>query len=232
MDDLKVSVRQLLKTPGFTLAAIGVLALGIGLNAAMFSVVYALAFAGRPYAGRRRLVQIYSRDARTTGRLSGVLVSGVPGDRGARPSCSAACWRTTSPSSASARARSRGGRSRRSSARNYFDVLGVPLLRGRGFTAEESRPGQNIPVVVATLCATGSAPGSIRRLVGTTIRINERLFTVVGITPQGFTGTMSVFGPELFFPLGVFHSLANDFQGDTARTLSAPTRTTCSWSRA
>ncbi len=58
--------------------------------------------------------------------------------------------------------------------------------------------------------------------VGKTIRINERPFTVVGITPQGFTGTMTLFGPELFFPLGVFHTLGNGFQGENACTLARP----------
>ena len=65
MDDLRTSLRQLLKTPGFTLAAAGVLALGIGLNSAMFSVVHALAFAARPFPRPEQLVQVYSRDSRT-----------------------------------------------------------------------------------------------------------------------------------------------------------------------
>ena len=42
---------------------------------------------------------------------------------------------------------------------------------------------------------------------------------MVGITPRGFTGTMMVFGPELFFPLGVLHSLATDIEGQDRRTL-------------
>ena len=50
-------------------------------------------------------------------------------------------------------------------------------------------------------------------LVGKTIRVNERPFTVIGITPRGFTGTMSVFGAELFFPLGVFHTLVERLHG-------------------
>ena len=65
MDDLKVSLRQLAKSPAFTLAAIVVLALGIGLNAAMFSAVHALTIAARPFPEPERLVQLYSRDART-----------------------------------------------------------------------------------------------------------------------------------------------------------------------
>ena len=62
--DIRISARQLAKTPGFTVAAIVVLALGIGLNAAMFSLVHALAIAGRPFAEPDRLVQLYTRDTR------------------------------------------------------------------------------------------------------------------------------------------------------------------------
>ncbi len=217
MGDLKVSVRHLLKTPGFTLAAIVVLALGIGLNAGMFSVVYALTLAGRAYPEPDQVVQLYSRDPRPAGdyrafsypiyqelaargdMFTGVLAHnptlvGVGDGVDSRRSFSAVV------------------------SANYFDVLGVPLLQGRTFTAEEDRPGQDIPVVVASYAhwqRTGFDPA----LIGKTVRVNERAFTVVGITPHGFTGTMSVFGAELFFPLGVFHTLANDFSGDAARSL-------------
>jgi predicted permease len=219
MDDLKVSFRQLLKTPGFTLAAILVLALGIGLNAAMFSVVYALAFAARPFTAPERLVQVYSRDERNDDYrafsfdayrevasrrdlFAGVLahsltVVGVGQEQQSRRAFSAIV------------------------SDNYFDVLGVPLLRGRGFTAEESRPGQDAPVAVVTYAywqRTGFDPG----VIGSTLRVNGRIFTVVGVTPRGFTGTMSVFGPELFFPLGVFDSLSNDIQDQSQRTLLRP----------
>jgi predicted permease len=55
--------------------------------------------------------------------------------------------------------------------------------------------------------------------VGKTIRVNERQFTVVGITPEHFTGTMMLFGPELYFPLGDFDLLTNDFQTEAKRSL-------------
>jgi len=217
MGDVKVSLRQLLKSPGFTLAAILVLGLGIGLNATMFSLVHALAWAARPFAEPDRLVQLYSHDARNddyrafshqayealTARqevFQGILahnptIVGI----------------------------GEGAESRRTFSvvvsRNYFDVLGTRLVEGRTFTAEEDKPGQDVPVVIATWNywqRTGFDPN----VLGTTIRVNERPFTIVGIAPKGFTGTMSVFGPEFFFPLGVFHSLANDFQGETARSLA------------
>ena len=103
-------------------------------------------------------------------------------------------------------------------SRNYFDVLGVPVAIGRGFTEEESRPGQDVPVVVATW-AFWQRHGLDPALVGSTVRVNERPFTVVGIDAARLHRDDVGFGPELFFPLGVFHSIANDFDSATARRL-------------
>ena len=208
----RVSFRQLLKTPGFTVAAIGVLALGIGLNAAMFSVVHALAFAARPFPAPDQLVQLYSRDSRDR-RLPRVLVSGLPGDGLANAMLFDGVLAHNLD-----RRRHRRGRG------VAADVLGdgqrattstcwaCRCSRAAGSPPTKSRPGSN-GRSSSRPTPTGSATDSIRAM-GTTIRINERPFTIVGITPQGFTGTMTVFGPELFFPLGVFDSLSNDLQGD------------------
>ena len=57
-------------------------------------------------------------------------------------------------------------------------------------------------------------------LVGSTILVNGRAFTVIGMTPRGFTGTLMLFGPELFFPLGVYDTLSDDFEGAALRRLS------------
>jgi predicted permease len=217
MGDLKVSVRHLLKSPGFTVAAIVVLALGIGLNAAMFSVVYALTMAGRAFPDADRIVQLYSRDPRPAGDYRAFSYPAYQ-ELAARGDMFTGIL-AHNPTLVGI---GDGVESRRSFSAvvsaNYFDVLGVPMLRGRTFTAEEERPGHDIPVVVASYAhwqRTGFDPA----LIGKTVRVNEREFTIVGITPKGFTGTMSVFGSELFFPLGVFDTLANDFQGNTAQSL-------------
>ena len=219
INDLRLSARHLVKTPGFTVAAIVVLALGIGLNAAMFSLVHALAIAGRPFVDPDRLVQLYTRDTRNDDYrpfsypaylalaerrdlFDGVLAH--------------------SPTMVSV---GDGVTSRRTFgvvvSANYFTVLGVPLVQGRPFSDEESRPGQDVPVVIATWSywkRTNFDPA----LVGSTIRVNERPYTVIGVTPRGFTGTMSVAGPELFFPIGVFHGLVNDFMREAAQSLRRP----------
>ncbi|MGQ0732835.1 MAG: ADOP family duplicated permease [Acidobacteriota bacterium] len=216
MDALTISLRQLLKTPGFTAAAVSVLALGIGLNSGMFAVVHALAFASRRFDDPERLVQLYDRDVRTgqyrpfshpgyqvlasrSDVFDGVLahmptIVGIGEGRQSRRTLSVIV------------------------SANYFEVLGVPLAQGRGFSDDESRPRQDVPVVVVThdhWRRTGFDPA----LLGKTLRINERPFTIVGIAPRGFTGTMTAFGPELFFPLGVFDRLSNDFLGEASRTL-------------
>lgn len=219
MDDFKVSARHLLKTPGFTIAAIAVLALGIGLNATMFSVVHAMAFAARPFSEPERLVQIYSRDTRTMrGRA---LSYPIYQELAAR----ADLFEGLLAHNMTVVGIGEGAESRRTFSGlvspNFFEVLGVPMLQGRGFTAEEGRAGSNVPVAVATY-TYWKRNRFDPQLVGRTIRVNERAFTIVGITPQGFTGTMPIFGPELFFPLGVFDTLANDSDGNAAARLGAP----------
>lgn len=218
LTELRISLRLLRKTPGFSASAVAVLALGIGLNAAMFAVVYALTLMGRPYAEPDRLVQLYSSQTREPDSYRAFSFPAYEQLAG-----SAGVFAGVLAHSPTIVGIGDGAHTRRAFAvlasRNYFDVLGVPVVRGRGFSEEESKPGRDIPVVVATWHywkSTGFDP----ELLGRTVRVNERLFTVVGITPKGFTGTMTVFGPDLFFPLGVFHSISNDFQGKERKTLA------------
>jgi len=217
LGDVRVSVRQLVKSPGFTIAAVAVLALGIGLNASMFGFVYALGFMGRPFAAPDRLVQLYSSQSKQPDSYRAFSYPAFRELSDERDLFSGVLAHMPTLVGLS-----EGGDSRRTFgdivSRNFFDVLGVPIIRGRGFTDEEDRPGQDIPVVIVSY-AYWQRGGFNPDLVGSTVRINERAFTVVGITPRGFTGTMTVFGPELFFPLGVFHTISSDFQGAALRAL-------------
>jgi len=207
LQDLRYALRQLRKSPGFTTVAVVVLTLGIGGNTAIFSVVREIVFSPRPYPDEAQVVQLYTqgqkdrnsfrmfsyltyRDIRQQNSLfSGVLAHtgtmvGVGEGEGSRRAVAAII------------------------SSNYFSTLGVPLAQGRAFLPAEEEPGSAAPVVIASHLyweRTGSDP----QLVGKTIRVNERPFTVVGITPQHFTGTTMLFGPELYFPLGDFDLLMN-----------------------
>ncbi len=84
---------------------------------------------------------------------------------------------------------------------SYFQALGVRLVAGRGFTAEEERPGSGAAVAVInyeTWQDLGGAPSAL----GRTITVNAHPFTVIGVAPAGFAGTLVAFGPRLWVPLG------------------------------
>jgi predicted permease len=222
LGDVRTSLRQLGRTPGFTAAAIAVLALGIALNAAVFGVFHALVFAGRPLADPDRLVQIYSRhtqEVESYRAFSHGAFDVLAARRDVFTGVTAHTLGTVGVRETAA------GDARRTFAgfvaTSFFDVLGVPVVHGRPFTAEEGRPGSGATVAVATH-AYWQRAGRRADLVGSTVFVNERPVTIVGITPPGFTGTMMVIGPELLLPLGAFDLLRTEsFEADT-RALSAP----------
>jgi predicted permease len=220
MFDFRYAVRGLLRTPGFTLAAVAVLALGIGINSALFSVVRELVFSPRPYSEPGQIVQLFSQDR--TNPLSFRNFS-YPAFRDIREQNTV--FTDLFAHNFTMVGVGQGAQTRLAYAAvvssGYFPTLGVALARGRGFLPEEERPGANIPVTVVSHVfwqKTGADPD----LVGKTIRVNDRPFTVVGIAPEGFSGTMMLLGPELYFPLGMFDTISNDFQDESHRTLDHP----------
>ncbi|MBX3735126.1 MAG: ABC transporter permease [Candidatus Didemnitutus sp.] len=217
LQDLRFALRLLARSPGFTVATILVLAVGIGLNSGMFTFVYSLAFTPRPFAEPDRIVQVFSlnRKQRDDSQLFSHQVWSELAERRELFSAVAAFKHTLVGHQA-------GGETRRAFASlvsaNYFSTLGVPLVRGRAFTAEESRPGAGIPSVIVSH-AHWRKTGFAADMVGRTLRINEQLFTVVGITPESFSGTTALFGPEFYFPLGMFDALENVRIGEERRAL-------------
>ncbi len=218
LSDLRFSLRLLGRTPGFTAAAIAVLALGIGMNTAIFSVVHELIYSPRPFPNSEQVMQLYTQDTKNPKnyrmfsyalfreiREHNDIFSGVLAHNLAMIGIG------------------EGDTSRRTFAAivssDYFSTLGVSIPRGRAFTRDEEKPDAAIPVVIASDLywkKTGRDPG----LVGKTIKVNERVFTVVGIAPPNFTGTMMMFAPELYFPTGMFDILNNDFTDESHRKLA------------
>jgi predicted permease len=213
LPDLKFALRLLAKAPGFTAAAILVLAVGIGLNTAIFSLTYSLAFSPRPFPAPDRIVQLYTQDRKEPANYRAFSYPLYHDIAARRDLFSGVLAHNLTIVGLGEMGQTRRSFSAIVSA-NYFSTLGVPLARGRAFTPEEERPGADAAVVIAShqyWKKTGFAPD----LVGSTLRINERLFTVVGIAPEGFSGTMMLLGPEFYFPLGVFTTLSNDFEASS-----------------
>jgi predicted permease len=205
--DLRHSLRLLRRTPGFTSVAVAVLALGIGANAAVFSVVNALVLQPRP--GRiDELAGVFSRDRAKPDHYRDFSYPAYLDlrDRGdVFESLMAHTFSivgigegdATKPAFASVVSSS------------YFKTLGVPLVAGRRFTAEEERPGAQARVVIASHAAwrkTGLSPS----FIGSSVRVNGTPFTIVGVAPRGFAGTMTLVSPQWWFPLGSYDTVVSE----------------------
>lgn len=214
LQDLRYSVRLLLKTPGFSLTAILVLALGIGANAAIFSLVNTLLL--KPVVGSARPGQVVGIYAQDRTRPDSYKAFSYPAYVDVRD-------RSTSFSQVMAFTLAfvgigEGEATRRTFGSvvtgNYFSTLGVDLMAGRTFTAEEERPDSLAAVTVVSYQYWKSHGGDMSML-GTTMRINARPFTVVGIAPPGFTGTSVLVSPEVWVPTGAADLVLNDFMRDS-----------------
>jgi len=199
--DIRFALRMLLKNPMFTAAAVVTLALGIGLNAAVFSAVHALLFKPLPEVRNdAELVQLY----RT---WPGDMLYGsnsIPHYQDLRDRVEAfggdvAAW-TFVPMSLSADGRSERIMGNMVSA-NYFDVLGAAPIMGRGFLPEEAvDPGAH-RVIVLGHSFWQTRFGADPAIVGRTVTLNGQSWTVVGVAREGFKGAMPMVDPPVFAPL-------------------------------
>jgi putative ABC transport system permease protein len=182
--DLRFSARMLQKKPAFTAVALVTLALGIGANTAIFSVVNALLLRPPPFKDPERLVYVWETNPKT-GLDSGIVSPADFADwrEQNRVFEHISSWRTWFYRL------SGGGEPEqvwgvRSSA-SFFEMLAVEPLLGRTFLPEEEQPGRD-QVVLISHGLWERRFGADPRLVGQTITINDRPFTVIGILPRDF----------------------------------------------
>ena len=217
IQDLRYAVRTFVKAPGFTAVAIIVLALGIGANSATFTIVNALLL--RPVAGQGEgIVGVFRSEKSKPDSFRAFAYPNYVDVRTQSDVFAALAAHTFSMAGTPA-----GDATRRIFVElisaNYFDTLRVPLAAGRPFRAEEERPDAAVPVVIVGFekwRATGFDPA----FVGSTIKINAIDFTIVGIAPQGFGGTMALVAPEAWLPLGMFDVVVNDFFKNSGKGLA------------
>jgi putative ABC transport system permease protein len=182
--DLRFGARMLLKRPGFALVAIITLALGIGANTAIFSVINTVLLEPLPYKDPGRLVMVWEDD--TTAGFA----------RNTPAPANFVDWRDQSQSFEGMAATHRisvnltgEGEPERIDGRrvsaNLFDLLGVEPYAGRTFLAEEDQPGQS-RVAILSYGLWQRRFGSDLEIIGRTITLNSVSVTVVGIMPPQF----------------------------------------------
>src|SRR6267378_4401102 len=215
--DLKFAFRQLFKAPAFTISAETVLALGIGVNTAVFTLVNRLFFAPPAYAKPHEMVQLFSQDKKDPKKFRGFSYPTYLDIREQNTVFSDVMGFNV----AFIGLGQKGDTRRAFSAivtSNYFSVLGVPLARGRAFLPEEETPGHNTPVAIVSY-SYWQKHDLDPNMLGSQVLINGRAFTIVGIAPKGFVGTMQVLSPEVWLPISVYDQVANDFESDNKTTI-------------
>ena len=206
--DIRYSFRQLLGDPGFTVVAVICLALGIGVNTTVFSLINTFLF--RPIVGQREgeLVQCYNRDAVQPDTYRAFSYPDYVDLRGRNQVFSHLLAYELAEVGVT-----EGDVSRRVMAAlvsaDYFSTFGVTMARGRALRLEEEQPGSAIPVAILSYAAWTSG-GADPDIVGKTLRIQNRPYTIVGVAPRGFTGVMAVMSPHLWLPLGMRDTLRRD----------------------
>jgi predicted permease len=221
--DIRYGARVLVKNPGISAVAIISLALGIGANTTIFTVVNAVLLNPLPVKNISRVVEVDTVDTQTHVTTANFTKLGMsyPNCRDyARENqvldglaCSmpiALAW------SGNAEPRQVAGQL---VTANYFDVLGLRPALGRFFFPDEdTKPsGNNVAVVSYSFWANRF--GSDPNLLGKTLTLNATSYTVIGVAPRGFRGTITFFNAdEIWIPTSMYpralSGLARDFFND------------------
>ncbi len=193
--DLRYGARMLVKKPGFTLVAVITLALGIGANTAIFSLVNTALLRPLPVEKPGQLVSLNNvslnlpvisfpnyRDFRDRNKLLGGML--------------AYRYTTLGLSNNGVNERVWGYLA----TGNYFEVLGVKPALGRFFTPDDDRDPGGHPIAVLTYDCWQKRFAGDPQAIGKTVIVNGRNFTIIGVAPQGFYGTEIIYRPEIWFP--------------------------------
>ena len=208
LQDIRYAVRMLVNNPGFTIVAVLTLALGIGANTALFSVVNGVLLNPLPFSAPDQLVALYTNRVHLE-RASISYPNFLDWQRENHSFVSLAAFRSDDFNLTGA-GEAEHIRGEMVSA-DFFTTLGVNPQVGRWFNAEEDRTG-GAPVVVLSAGFWKRKFGSAGDILGKRIELNGKAYTVVGVVPAGFQLRMQAFSEnnEVYIPIGqwtdvIFH---------------------------
>ncbi len=201
MQDLMFAVRTLWKRPMFTAVAVISLGLGIGANTAIFSVTNSLLVRPLNVEGPDDLALVYT--SQTGGQLHGnTSLPDFLDYRDRSEAFSRLAAYTMAPMAIKGDGVPRVGMGQLVSW-DYFSVLGVDPVLGRGFLPEEDEELGANPVAILSHKTWRNLYDSDPEVLGRVVRINDSPFTVVGVAPEDFVGLMPIVEPDLWAPLAM-----------------------------
>lgn len=194
--DLNYALRRLVKSPGFTITAVIILALAIGANTTVFSMLNALLLRPLPVEEPRNLVSLTQRgnanqtfpnyrDFRDrTKTLSGLIAFRIAVVAMSNHGENARVWGYEATG-------------------NYFQLLGIRPALGRFFTPAEDQKVGGDPYLVLSYSAWQRRFGGDPSIVNKTVKINGLDYTILGVAPRGFIGTELLYAPEFWAPMSM-----------------------------
>lgn len=187
---------MLWKSPGFAIVCIIVLALGIGANTAIFSVVNAVLLRPLPYNDSEKLLLLWEKAPDMDTSVSYPNFMDWRNQSTVFEQIAAFRWDSFNLTGSGEPERLKG----RMVSASFFKLLRVPPFRGRDFTSEEDRPG-GTPVVILTYGLWQRKFGSDPDIMGKQVTLNDKACQVIGVAPSTFE---FLSGADLFVPIGQF----------------------------
>lgn len=200
LQDIRFGFRRLVKSPGFSVVAILSLALGIGANTAIFSLVNMVLFRQLPVANAEQVVTVSATGK--DGDMSAHSYLNYVDMRDRNDVLSGLLAYRFAPMSLSQNGNNEKVWGYLVSG-NYFDVLGVKPVIGRGFSPEEDKTRLSHPVAIISHALWQKRFGGESSVVGNDVLVNGKKFKVIGVTPAGFKGTEVIYSPDVYVPFAM-----------------------------
>ncbi len=205
MGDLKYALRQLIKSPGFTLTALLTLAIGIGMNAAMFSFMDAMVLRPLAVPDLNRVMTVQEDRGRGKYQYEWVAAPNYEDwKKESRSFSSLAAYKRYSMSLTGAGEAAHVEASR--STADFWNVLEIPAFMGRFFSADECQPGRDVEAVLA-YSFWQQQFASDPFVLGRRIELNQRQYTIIGVAPAGLVYPPAI---DLYLPLALTPAQLND----------------------
>ena len=205
LQDLRVGARQLRRRPAFAAAAIGSLALGVGVTTTLFTVVNAVLLKASPLRDPARLVEVYSGQEGELAQLTTSypdylsLHAEVPAFQGLAAYAFVRGVLSTSGRPVLVTGETVSG--------NYFDLLGVSMAHGRGFRDDEAATPNEAPVAVVSHGLWQRQLGARADVVGSTVKISGLPYTVIGVAPASYAGGIPGLAVDFWVPVTMVERL-------------------------
>jgi predicted permease len=215
--DIRYALRNLRKSPVFAAIAVITLALGIGANTAIFTVVNAVFFHPIPVKDPARLVEIFTLDQRKIlgAANNNVFPNSFPNGQDIQQRAQSFSGMTVYEAFATPVSMTVNGQPNQYFAQlssgNYFDVLGVHAQLGRTFRPEEDSTAGAGPVVVLNHGFWERVLAANPNVIGQNVLINGQGFSIIGVAPKGFQGTSVIGGPDMWIPMSMHDQILTGF---------------------